>query len=162
MKSYVMILLGTSLLTGMLGVICPRKHQKYLRVLCGFCVIAVLVSPLPRYLATLDDRLSSVEEVGDEESVKKYNEIYHEALLEANQTQLEAWLQSHFINEFSLESKDLSVTVILTEGRENVSVKKTIVCLSGRAIFVDPAPMISFVEDTLFCPCEIVYNNAEK
>ncbi len=162
MKNYVMMLVGASLLTGMLGVICPRKHQKYLRLLCGFCMIAILVAPLPTCFDALGDRLSSVEGEIGEEDAKNYEEIYHKALGDANQKQLESWLQTRFVQTYSLDQEDLSVSVVLTQEGENVSVKKTIVFLSGGAILVDPGEMISFVEETLSCPCEIVYGNAEK
>ena len=162
MEDYVMMLVGASLLTGVLFVICPKKHQRYLRLIGGFCMIAILIRPLPSCLAAVSDRLSSVGDGIGEEDALVYEEIYHQTLRDANQTRIESFLEERFYQAYSLENSDLSVSVMLQEEDGVVSVKKTIVFLSGRAILVDPDPIIAYVEEVVSCPCEIVYGTAEK
>ena len=157
-----MMLIGASLLTGMLLVICPRKHQKYLRLLGGFCMIAILVAPLPSYSEAIDEVLFFDGGEYGENGIANYDEFYQNALCDANEMQLEFWLQNYFLSQYSLDQSDLSASVILENDGENITVKKTILSVSGRAVLIDPAEMISFVEETLFCPCEIIYGNVEK
>lgn len=162
MRSYIMMLVGASLVTGMLLVLCPKKHQKYLRLLCGFCMIAILVAPLPSYYEAMDEMLSFSEGEYGENGVSNYDEFYQNALCDASEKQMEIWLKSQFFNRYSLHEEDLSATVLLERDGDKVTVKKTILYISGRALLIDPAEMISFVEQTLFCPCEIIYGDVEK
>ena len=156
------MLVGASLLVGVILAICPRKHQKYLRLLGGFCMIAILVAPLPSYSEAIDEALFFDEGEYGEEGSENYDEFYQNALCDANEKQLALWLQNRFIAQYSLDSSDLSASVTLENDGDKITVKKTTICLSGRAVLIDPAEMISFVEKTLFCPCEIIYGNAEK
>ena len=152
-----MTLIGASLLSGIVGTLCPKKHQKYLRLLCGLCVIAAMVAPLPSYLADAEDSwldAYAAHGTGDREA---YEEIYRQTLASADQTALGTYLQSALMTEFSLKSDAVSVTVSLREESAGSVPSGATVHLSGSGILVDPRAVASYVEELLGCPCEVVY-----
>ncbi len=151
-----MTLIGISLLAGLAGMICPSKHKKYLRLVCGFCMIASLIAPLPSYLENADVLLTSkINEEKNEEA--KYEEIYHQTLAEANAKYLEDYTKILLIRDFSTKNEDISVSIALTQEEDSFLLKKATVFLSGGAILKDPREIAAYVEALLTCPCEIVY-----
>ena len=162
MKEYIMTLLGASLIAGIVGVLCPKKHKKYLRLVCGFCVIAAMVAPLPSYLEAFE--LSGLDEYWEEGNgeTMTYEEIYHQTLLHANTEEVERQIQTLLSTEFSIPIDTLAVSVELANGENTVALKNVTVAVSGIAILTDPREISGYVESVLHCPCEIIYKNVEK
>lgn len=157
MKEYVMTLVGVSLITGIVGMLCPKIHQKYLRLLCGFCVIAAMVAPLPSYLAEADASLLGIYDENGNEKETVYEEIYQETLLNADADRIEYYVKTLLISEFSVESDRISVSVELSQEENTVAIKNIMVALSGSAVLEDPHQITYYLESMLHCPCEIVY-----
>ena len=152
-----MMLIGASLLTGILGTLCPKKHQKHLRLLSGLCMIALLISPLPSYLEKADDLIGNLQENAKTDVENAYDEIYHQTLSEAHAKQVEEITKKHIIQTFSTNNEDISVSVEMTKDGEIVLLKKAMVAIGGSAIKIDPREIRNCVESFLNCPCEIVY-----
>lgn len=157
MKEYVVALIGASLLSGVVGMICPKRHEKYLRLLCGFCILSLLVAPLPSYLESVEDYLpTALDEMGKEEN-EIYEEIYKDTFYAANKEALEDSIKALIIQEFSLNKGEVSVAVLLAQEEDSVSLKNATVSLSGYATLQDPRAIAARVEALLGCPCEIRY-----
>jgi len=152
-----MMLIGASLLTGILGTLCPKKQQGYLRLLSGLCMIALLVSPLPSYLSEADALLGEWEEKTEGESENTYEEIYHQTLSAVNAREIEETTKNIINQRFSTKNEDVSVVVELAVENENILLKKATVGIGGSAIAIDPRDIRACVESFLDCPCEIVY-----
>ena len=159
MKEYVMTLLGASLLTGILGSLCPKVHKKHLRLLCGICMIAMLISPLPSYLKHAEQRLWELGEEAGGNAEENYDEIYDQALSTACVWQIENVTKSLLIQEFSLSSDDLSVSVFMTEEDGRILLKNTTISVTGKAILIDPREIVRVTEEYLGCPCNVVYKS---
>ena len=159
MKDYVMTLLGASLLTGILGTLCPEKHKKHLRLLCGLCTIALLIAPLSSYLSEIEWKLPELEENGGEHEENIYDEIYHQTLSKVNIQKAENSTKNLIIQLFSLKNEDVFVSLDIAEENGNALVKKATVQVSGKAVLVDPREIKKYVEELLKCPCEIVYDS---
>ena len=87
----------------------------------------------------------------------KYEEIYHQTILEVNEKQISETTKNRIVQEFSIRSEDVSVSVVLEKEQESVLLKKAIVSIGGSAITMDPREIRACVENFLNCPCEIVY-----
>ena len=159
MREYVMTLLGASLLTGILGTLCPKGHKKHLRLLCGLCMIDMLISPLPSYLENAEQNLLELGEETGGEAEDVYDEIYYQALSNANVWQIEKMTKRLIIQEFSLSSDDLSVSVFISDEEDRILLKNATVSLSGKAILTDPREIVRVVEEYLGCPCNVVYGS---
>ena len=157
MQEYMMTLVVSSLVMGVVGALCPNGHKKYLRLLCGLCMIALLVSPIPSYLESAE--IFSESAWGDdEEGESSYEEIYHNTILTSHIKQAEESMESMIAQEFSLRSEEISISILYENIDEKCLLKKAIVSLSGSAILQEPREMIEYVEARLNCPCEIVYD----
>ena len=151
-----MTLLGASLLTGILGSLCPKGHKKHLRLLCGLCMIALLISPLPSYLEHAEENWLALDEETGENAEDIYDEIYHQALSDANVLQIEKTTKNLIIQEFSIPSEDFSISVFVANEDGLVLLKNATISLSGKAILTDPREIVRVVEEYLGCPCNVV------
>lgn len=152
-----MSLLGASLLTGVLGTVWPTAHKKYLRLLSGICMIAILIAPLPSYLENAESLVTTWDENGNGGSEVAYDEIYYQSITAANAYQIEENTKNILIERFSFDEDDILVTVMIAEEEGRFLLKKAIVSLSGKAILTDPRRIAECVEELLECECEIAY-----
>ena len=151
-----MTLIGTSLLSGAIGILVPKAHKKYVRLLTGLCLLCVMATPV---MSLTRDGLSFLEnrENIQQELLSNYDEIYNQTLQKADASYLSSLIKSHICQEFSLKNDDISVTVSF-EDKENQSVlKRTTVLLGGAAIIQDPYRIVEVVENLTGAPCSVVY-----
>lgn len=157
MKAFWMTLVGVSLLSGALFVLCPKGHKKYLRLLTGLCLLSVMAGPL---LSLADDGLSGLAEglVPEEDALSNYDEIYNQTLLQADAAYLEELIEKQIEKSFSMDRESFFVTVSLVIEENKAVMKKTTVVLHGSAVAADPYPIIEKVEQMTEAPCVIVYD----
>ncbi|MCR4718324.1 MAG: stage III sporulation protein AF [Firmicutes bacterium] len=48
MKGYIMSVCMAAVIASLADILAPREHQKYIRVLLGFLILTVILSPLPK------------------------------------------------------------------------------------------------------------------
>lgn len=155
MREIGLTLIGVSLLAGILSILTPKAHKKYVRLLTGMCLLAVLVVPL-RTLA--DEGLSLWQDGGGSEDwMSNYDEIYNQALMRADADCLEEWLSNMIYNKISMDRSQFSVTVSLKQNDNQWVMEKTTVLLSHSAVATDPYPIIDLIESATHAPCVIVY-----
>ena len=149
-------LIGVSLLSGSLALLCPSRHKKYFRLLCGLCLLAAMAGPMAELahdgIPALTDGLLSEEEL-----MSDYDEIYKESLAQADADYLESFLKTQLVNEFLLKDEELSVCVSLEHAEDTFMLKKTTLILRGSAVTADPHAMAERIRELSGAPCEIVY-----
>ena len=152
-----MSLLGAALLIGVLETLCPKKHERHLRLLSGLCLVAILIAPLPSYLAQAEAIFPNLQGENEENAESVYDEIYHQTILNFNEQEIEKMTKEKILQAFSTSDDDISVSVSLAVEEDNVLLKKATVVVRGSAILIDPRELQACVEDFLGCPCEVVY-----
>ena len=157
MKEFWMTLIGTSLLSGAVGILVPRAHKKYLRLLTGLCLLCVMAQPM---MALAHDGLSFLEsgESTEEEILSNYDEIYHKTLLKTDASYLSSFIESHICKELGIKNDDISVVVSFEEKGAQIVLKRTTVLLGGSAVTQDPYAIVETVEDLTGAPCSVVYD----
>ena len=156
MKEFWMTLIGTSLLSGAVGVLVPRAHKKYLRLLTGLCLLCVMAEPM---MTLAQDGLSFFDN-GDgaqEEALSNYDEIYNRTLETADASYLASFIKTHICQEFSIKNDDVSVTVSFEKKDAQSVLERTKVLLGGSAVVQDPYLIVEAVENLTGAPCSIVY-----
>lgn len=152
-----MTLIGASLLMGILGTLCPKKHQKHLRLLSGLCMVSLLIAPLPSYLGEIDALLPNWQEEIEGNAENIYEEIYHQTLSAVNVKQMEDMTKNHIIQAFLTKDDDISVSISVDDADGEILLKKVTIGIGGSAVTIDPRDIRDCVEKLLDCPCEIVY-----
>ena len=157
MKEFWMTLIGTSLLAGAVGILVPKAHKKYLRLLTGLCLLCVMAEPM---MTLAQDGLPFLEngENVQEEVLSNYDEIYNQTLLHADASYLSSFIKTHICQEISAKDDDVSVTVSFEEQEGKSVLKRTTVLLRGSAVVQDPYGIVEAVENLTGAPCSIVYS----
>ena len=155
-----MMLIGASLWIGILGVAVPKRYERYVKLLCGLCMIAILIQPLPHLWEEMADTSVLSDLIADGAEKEYYDEIYNQTLQKAQIGQAEEILATELRTTFSLSGSALSVR-LLTESEEESeqqALKKAVVLLAEDGIAADPHAIRAYVEARLGCVCEIVYS----
>ena len=156
MKEFWMTLVGVSLFSGALGILSPKGHKKYLRLLTGLCLLCVMARPMT---TLAEEGLALWEDLSlsEDSLLSDYDEIYNNALQAADAAYLAQYLKAHLCQRISLEDDDISVSVSFgEESGENV-LKRTTVILHAGAVTSDPHAIVEEVESLTRAPCVIVY-----
>ncbi|MBE6546753.1 MAG: hypothetical protein E7668_04870 [Ruminococcaceae bacterium] len=158
MRGYVTALLAVALLGAVIGMVSPEGDlKKYVRLLCGLCLLATLASPVMGVIEALSDGELLGGALGDGgEQSEDYEAVFEAALRSGSATVAADALTAELAKRFDLPDGSVSAAVILEQG-EACRVRSVRVTLFPEAIFADPTEIIAYVNDTLGCPCEIVY-----
>ena len=156
MRDFWMTLVGVSLLSGVVGILVPKGHKKYLRLLTGLCLLCVMADPL---VALAEEGASALEQsLSDQEDLlSDYDEIYNKALQEADASYLASFIKIHLCQTIPIDQDDISVTAFLESDGEGSVLKRTTVILHAGAVAKDPHAIVEEVESLTRAPCVIVY-----
>ncbi len=158
MRAYVTTLAALALLGAVMGMLSPEGDiKKYVRLVSALCLLVALASPVISFVTALaeGDWLNG-EELGFSEQTADYENVFEEALRNGSASVASDALTAELIQRFDLPDGSLSARVVLADGDE-CSLSLVRVTLRAEAIFADPAAIIEYVNESLHCPCEVVY-----
>ena len=153
MKSYLLSILVISLSASCLFHLLPEKtsFQKSMRFLSALFILLLLLSPLAGAKDALGDFFSSDWSQSDTLR-NSYEEKSQESLLSHSKDYVERLVKEELVKTFSLREQDVSVRLLIEEGRPN----QVVLILSGKAIWQDSAKLEDFVSTLTELPCSSV------
>lgn len=158
MKEYLLILLGVSLLSGIVSILAPDgKLKRYIRLLTGLVVLCVLIRPALSLLKSAGDGIFDTGEAGREESVSAYDDIYNNNLKEAGEREVAKRLKDKIIKEFDVGEESIDVKAEFVSENDRYRVSTVWLTIRKGAVSTDPRKLVEYVENLLDCQCVIVY-----
>lgn len=94
MRGYITGICLSAVITAIADMIAPGEYRKYIRVLLGFLVLSVILSPLP---AVKNIRLGSIEQKTAENTG-----IFYDSVSEKLKENVEADIEERLKNEFGI------------------------------------------------------------
>ena len=147
MGEYLYSLALVAVLVALVCTLVPESAMQHAKLLCSLCVIALLVSPVMSLVQAVGNGTWEIPEAWQEGEQEEQNyEQFSDALVVG---QLQVLLE----REQGLSPKECR---ILVQWGEDGGVREVTLLLSGKAIWRDPDPLCTYVEELLDCTCKVV------
>lgn len=159
MRQYIMNVVGVAILAGVIDQLLPEKGKLrgHVRLLCGLCLLLVMVAPLGRALAALpalfEDGMAAIEDAGGEAG--KYDKILEGTVKDAVRQELSFALTQKLEKEFGVNAETVKIGISFEDG-EPLRLKKVLVTLTGKDIFRNPYTIEETLSSLLGCECVVV------
>lgn len=159
MRQYIMNVVGVAILSGLADQILPEKGKlrAHVRLLCGLCLLLVMVAPLGKVLSSLpslfEDGMAAIENAGD--VTGEYDNILEGTVKEAVRMELAEALAQKLQKEFGVNADTVEIGVSFEDG-ELLRLKKVVVTLTGKDIFRNPYTIEEALSSLLGCECVVV------
>ncbi|MDD6484336.1 MAG: stage III sporulation protein AF [Clostridiales bacterium] len=101
MKSYIITVIGATLLGAMADILAPEKWRKYISVITGFVIISCMIAPIGALVHT--DIIKGFDSAGLEKT--DYENAALEAVLEETQKRIAADIDKRALEEFNIKAK---------------------------------------------------------
>ncbi len=152
-----MTLTGVMLLSGVITMLSAEGAlKKYVRLLCGFCLLCALITPLFQWSSRgeFDPRQlwDRVTEEGESDEV-----LWQDALAEGSRQAVENELKTRLCAAFELPADSLTVAAQIVSKNDRYELESVTLLLEDSAIFADPKKMIGLVEELGHCRCVVIY-----
>lgn len=147
MSHYFYTLAVAAVAISVLLAIAPGSMKGHLRALCALCMICLVCMPLSGFLRDLRDGALEIPEDWQQPEVEQEPgyEQFSEQMLSGQLTLL-------LEQELGISQDDVQV---YAEWDGQGSLVCVTLVLSGKAIWQDPAPIRTYVQGLLGCPCVI-------
>ena len=159
MGTYLITLITASLVAAVVGILTPDGERggiaKHMQLLISLALLCMMIAPVKDAIAALTE-LAGGEWVAPELGATQeedYREKMEEAMQNASGSYLAELLTDALEREFSIASGEVRCAIRWQATDGAVQPSRVTVILSGRAIWVDPAPIERYVSDLLGCEC---------
>ncbi len=157
MRSYIITLTALSFLASIIAALVPDGQRgglkRHTKLLCSLVLICVMIGPIISFVESLSevkfDFLPDIEE-GDSQ------ELFVESISKMSAAQLENELTVLLEARFDINKGELKVRVEYTTDGETMTVTRTVVTLSGTAIFKSPYEIEDYVKRLTNVECDCV------
>lgn len=161
MKSYLLTLLGAALAVTLVGLLSPKGEgggmEKHLRLICALFLICVLISPLSGAIDQIREMFDGIHEIPGIGNTAQdgYREQMQQAADAASRQYFSDMLTQTLEQKFSIAMGDVRCSVAWDTVNGTLQPTQVTVLLSGRAIWMSPREIESFVSDLLGCICTV-------
>ncbi len=158
MRNFCITLIAVAIINGVLGMISPEGDiKKYIRLVGSIGLLLAIVLPL--YTVIVDggidlDPLFSPDRSEDE----KYEDIYEGALSEGGRVEAQRVIKNSISGELNMDPEDFDVFVEIDGSSGSIKISSVSVLLHTSAIFVDHREISAFINESLDCPCSVIYD----
>ena len=156
MSKYILSIVGISIIVGIVDILTPENvgSRKFLRLLCGLAVAAVMISPLSNFISYVGvDFWGELEEHIYTDESEKYEDILTDEIENASRKSIETSARALLCENFDISEDDCSVSVRLVKDERGFKIDRVAVYLSGVAIFKNPYDIEEYFESLLACEC---------
>ncbi len=156
MGGYLMSVIGVALCVGLFEELLPSGSgsRTYLRLLGGLCILALMVTPLGRFLGSLPSLLDEIS-VSEQDIENEYDKILQGTLRDSVREELKLAILSSLEREFSVRRERTEVGILFDED-ESLSPSRVVITLHGRDILKDPYKIEDYFEALLGCECMVL------
>ncbi len=162
MREYLILLIATALVCGIVQMIAPESSDaglhKHIGLVCGLCVLCVSIAPFSSFI----EKISSKDggyfgELVGEGNLPDYEQMYEDNLIFQSEANMSAGLKTLLVRDLGLDGDSFEVTVTLVAGEREYLADKVVVYLYGKAVLYDPHAITDYVNGLLGCECDIIY-----
>ena len=160
MKEYFIGIMAVAFFGSTLLALAPGGFEKHLRLLCGFCTVAAVLFPLVSFLGDgiyIDGEWKELF-IQDKSETNDYDEIYKDALANAEGENAEKILKNDIIKELKLKNDSFDVRIIIDRTSDEYSILRTELIIYASGIGIDPHSVKNYIETRLECDCEVIYD----
>lgn len=165
MKEYVFTIVGISLVCAFARMLSPENDEKgtqqYIKLLCGFLLLCAVIEPIVAAMSSLRNTENNVfDDILNLEVLleEDYEKIYNGTLITYSEESVSEGLKEMLMSELRLGAEDIDVYVELVEAKDKFIAQRAVIELRGEGIFADPRDIEKYVNGTLGCECEIIYD----
>ncbi len=153
MGEYVLRVVGAAFCVGLLEELLPGEcgSKAYVRFLTGLCLLAVLIAPVGRFLASLPDALGELS-FPEEEQENAYERILRDNLSGAVREKLSAAVKQDLAERFGVKNERTEVGIRLSE-EGALAVSRLVITLKGGDILKNPYEIEQYFSELLGCEC---------
>ena len=159
-KEYFIAVVSIAFFGGIVVMISPKGYEKHLRLLCGFCSVALILFPLFSFFeeseASFENIVSLFSESGKQDN--DYDEIYNGALLDSEMKNAEERLKSEIKQELSVNNDAFDVNLVLEEKSDVFYISSVEVIIYPEGAMMDPRAIEKHVNESVGCECVIIYD----
>lgn len=153
MKSYLISLAAVAVIAALTGLLTTSDGKDSgLRLLTGFCVLAVVSAPFVsglRAISSPDFSFLSVD--GDGEIAAEYETLFRDSIKVYGGAYIADRLTEQLAARYARDASCFSVRLTLSE--DGTHITAATVLLGGSAVFLDTYDLENYVTDILGCPC---------
>lgn len=158
MKTYFISLVVAALIVAMIGILSPEGERggiaKHLKLLTSLFLICVLISPLKSVAQDLFDLANgNLDWLETDDPEEDYRQQMNDALDASSKSYFTQMLTQTLQTQFSIESGELCCQIQWSDENDELKPTKVTVILSGKAIWVNPEKIESYVTELLGCEC---------
>ncbi len=160
MKEYFIGIMAVAFLGSTLLALAPSGFEKHLRLLCGFCTVAAVLFPIVSFLSDgiyIDGEWKELF-VQDKFQTESYDEIYNDALVNAEGENAEEILKNDIIKELDLKNDSFDIRIVIDKIGDEYSISRTELIIYALGIAIDPHNVKNYIETRLECDCEVIYD----
>ena len=160
MKEYFIGIMAVAFLGSTLLALAPSGFEKHLRLLCGFCAVAAVLFPLVSFLSDGIYINGEWRELfaEDKSESRDYDEIYNDALVNAEGENAEEILKNDIIEELKLKNDSFDIRILIDKSGDEYSISRTELIIYASGIAIDPHDVKNYIETRLECDCEVIYD----
>ena len=160
MKEYFISIMAVSLVGSVIiAMVSGNSTSKYLKLLCGLCMVGCIVFPLTSVANWSLDSENILKKFDYENGQEKYyDEIYNSSLGKFEIINAEISLKSEILKELSASNDDFDLNIITNQNADGFYISSVVIKVHSSGIDIDPRRIEKYVLKRLNCPCEIVYD----
>ena len=160
MKEYFIGIISVVFLGGAMISLSPKGYEKQLRLLCGFCSVAVILFPLFSFVGNGENPFDGLASLFSQEEYQEeyYEEIYNDSFLVSEKKSAEKILKNDIIQEISADYDSIDVNIVLEQNNDEFYISSVEVMIYPSGVNIDPRSIEKYVKDALGCECRVIYD----
>lgn len=160
MKEYFLAVIVVALLGGVILSLLPDGSSgRCIRLLCGLCVSACVVMPLVSFAGESEYWLQEADKMFSDASNESniYDEIYKNALAEAEVKNAGIYLKNEMIQALSLEKGDFDINIVIDKITDEKYSYRAELIIYASGLAMDPHGAKEYIEERLRCDVSVIY-----
>lgn len=160
MKEYFMGIISVVFLGATMISLSPKGYEKHLRLLCGFCSVAVILFPLFSLVGNEGNPFDGLASLFSQEEYQEeyYEKIYNNSLLISEKKNAEKMLKNDMLQEISANNDSFDVNIVVEQNNDEFYISSIEVLIYPSGVDIDPRSIEKYVKEALGCECRIIYD----
>ena len=158
MRGYLISIVAVSVFCGVVDILSPQNDmRKYLRLLCGICVLCIITEPLTSVFKNFGGLLEGLAETDIEISQTDYTKIFEDNLRRGAADEVARCVKDRISVKMNISDDKFDVSVVLDEKEGSYGAIRATVRIFPSGLALDAKQIADMVGNILDCPCTVIY-----
>ena len=158
MKGYLISIAAVSVFCGVVDLLSPQNDmRKYLKLLCGICVLCIIAEPLTSVFKNFGGLLEGMADSEIEISQSDYTKMFEDNLRRGAADEVARYVKEKLSEELNASAEDFDLSVVLEEKEGSYRAVRATVRIFRSGLALNAGEMVNAVENILDCPCAVIY-----